>query len=86
MVQPSPFYALASPLPYEICGTSLNSSRMCTACALTVSPNMPCTKGGGAAPGGGVCSGGVCSGGVPALGVPALEGGVCSWGGYPSMH
>ena len=73
MVQPSPFYALASPLPYEICGTSLHSSRMCTACALTVSPSMPCT-------GGGLLLGGCLLWGSLLRGGPAL-GGCLLWRG-----
>ena len=42
--------------------TRLHSSRMRTACALTVSPSMLCARGCvKSAPGGCVCSGGVCS-------------------------
>ena len=67
------------PSNIQISSTSLHSSRMRTARALTVSPSMLC--GGGSALGGGVCSWG-----VPALG-GACSWGVCSWGRwYPSMQ
>ena len=47
---------------------------MHTAHALTVSPNMLCTWGGGACSQGGAWLGGACSGGVTGL------GGAWSWG------
>ena len=70
------------PCKYMYTYTRMHSNRMRTACALTVSPSMLCTRGVSAR--GGVCSqGGVCSGwcllwgGCLLQGVSAL-GGVCS--------
>ena len=72
---------------FKIKVTRLHSSRMRTACALTVSPSILCAGGGllleGFVPG----LGGVCFlGGVPGLGggVPGL-GGSASWGGAPGL-
>ena len=69
--------------------TRLHSSRIRTACSLTVSPSMLCSGGGGVpgprvmpGPGGGLCS----QGGCLVLGVCLvpegclLWGGACSWG------
>ena len=71
--------------------TRLHCSRMCTACALTVSPSM--LGGGVTAPGGGCLLWGVSApGGYLLLGGSAHRGSVCSWGVsaprgvYPSMH
>ena len=88
---------MASP---NICETRLQSSRMCTARLLPISPSMHCTWGllpGGCLLLGGVCSwgflpvvrgGGVCSREeMSAQGgcLPMVPGGVCSWGGCLSL-